>query len=255
MRYWCFIAIVFVLIFQSDSLFAQKEKEKEITYKSMVWYEFSEEMEFRKKWILELDGEERHYINPLSQSEFKVGIGGGYIINKHWRAMLGFSYAQEEDEGAGVPELRVEQEFYNKQKFKWLVISNRYKIEERFIQDAEAGNLSGDYFFALRFRYRLGLDFTLAEFGENKNALKLKVNDEIMINAGKEFVKNIFDQNRFYGGLSYTPVKGLSIGIGYMNAFKERKSGYKFYDKHIVRISIEHELSFPGKKAKQQLSQ
>ncbi len=240
---------ILLLCILAQSLVLSAQTEKEVTKRKMIWYGFSEEIEIRKKWHINAEFEERHFIDSLQQAEYKFGLSGLYDINKNWNAGIGVSYAREGFNEFILPEFRLEQEFNNKHKYKWLTITNRYKIEERFFRSKVSGEVPEEYNFAMRFRLRLGFDLTLAKFGENKNPLKLRLNDEIFINAGKMFVKNIFDQNRFYAGISYRPVKSLTFGAGYMNAFKQRKSGYKYYDKHIIRFSIEHELSF-GKKKK-----
>ena len=235
------------LLLQAFSSFAQDEKE--VKKQKMIWYSFSEEIEIRKKWHIGAEFEERHFFDPLLQEEYKATLSGAYDISKNWRAGIGLIYAREGFDEFILPEFRVEQEFSNRHKYNWVAITNRYKIEERFFRDKEDGVIPKEYYFSMRFRYRLGFDFTLAKFGKQEHPLKLRVSDELMVNAGKMFVKNIFDQNRFYAGISYSPVKSLTFSAGYMNAFKQRKSAYKYYDKHILRFGIEHELSF-GKKKK-----
>jgi len=77
----------------------------------------------------------------------------------------------------------------------------------------------------------------------NKNqALSVKTGDEILLNAGKSIVHNVFDQNRIFVSLNYQFSNNLSAEAGYMNAYQERSSGTQFNNSNIYRFSIFHKL-------------
>jgi long-subunit fatty acid transport protein len=71
--------------------------------------------------------------------------------------------------------------------------------------------------------------------------------DEIMINAGKNIVYNYFDQNRVYIGVGYAFSDDLSLQIGYSNIFQQKPVGNQFIVGHALRVSLYHSLDLRKK--------
>ncbi len=74
------------------------------------------------------------------------------------------------------------------------------------------------------------------------------VYDEIMINGGKNIVKNTFDQNRIYGALQYGVNKNIALELGYLNSFQQRPSGVDYFDRDIIRFTFYHKINLQKKK-------
>ena len=102
-----------------------------------------------------------------------------------------------------------------------------------------SGIVSGTTFF-WRFRYRIQGDYDF--WRKKKKYLKAIVYDELMINAGKEVVNNVFDQNRIYVGLQYGINSSLALELGYLNSFQQRASGFDYFNRNIIRLGIYHKL-------------
>jgi hypothetical protein len=77
---------------------------------------------------------------------------------------------------------------------------------------------------------------------ERKHPLKLKISNEILLNAGSKVVRNTFDQNRFYTGVNYAITKNISVECGYLNWFQQRPTGDQFYNRNILRLSLFHKI-------------
>ena len=62
------------------------------------------------------------------------------------------------------------------------------------------------------------------------------VNDEVLINFGKEIVNNYFDQNRLFFGFKYQVSDHSNLQVGYMNLFQQFGSGNKSRDINVIRF-------------------
>ena len=94
-------------------------------------------------------------------------------------------------------------------------------------------------FNSFRFRYLLGWTFPIIK---NKNKTEelvfVKIQDEIMINAGSKIVQNTFDQNRIYFALNYKISNKFSVETGYLNSFQQQPTGDDFFNRNILRLTI-----------------
>ena len=71
--------------------------------------------------------------------------------------------------------------------------------------------------------------------------MSFKAGDEIMLNAGKKIVKNIFEQNRFNTAISYRATKYFTFDLGYTYGFQQKSSG-DYNEANIFRFSIQHRI-------------
>jgi hypothetical protein len=112
-------------------------------------------------------------------------------------------------------------------------INHRYWTEFRFIEKAEKGY----QFNNIRFRYQFQIKYVISEKFETYAF------EEIFINAGKKIGPNVFDQNRFGGGIKYMPSKALVLDLVYFNWFQETATAEQFYSRDIVRFTLSQNLS------------
>jgi hypothetical protein len=143
-----------------------------------------------------------------------------------------------------VPELRPHIQVGHKKPYKHLTVIHRYRVEARFFHNVneDQTELADGYNFGnYRFRYQLQLQIPLWKIS-GKSSLKLRINDELMINAGRHITRNVFDQNRIYAALLMDITPDLGVEVGYMKWFQQRPSGVDFYDRNILRFSFHHRL-------------
>ena len=98
------------------------------------------------------------------------------------------------------------------------------------------------YNFNFRFRYQLTADYIVFKSKDKKQSVSLRAADEIMVNAGKNIVYNMFDQNRIYGAVLYQPVRDFTFELGYMYLFQQRSSGSQYLHGDIIRLNILHRI-------------
>jgi hypothetical protein len=124
---------------------------------------------------------------------------------------------------------------------KRLIIQQRLRIDERFIHKNNGKELLDGYDFNFRFRYRLQVTYRINKL-EATNATILKLSDELIVNAGKNIVYNHFDQNRIYVGIEQGINKTISAELGYLHWYQQRASGNQFFDRDIIRFTLNHKI-------------
>jgi hypothetical protein len=179
------------------------------------------------------------------------------MIASNWDFGAGFCFfLTNTDPSVGfeleIPELRHFIEFNNKQKLKHVIVSHRYRLESRYFHNISGNELAKGFSFgSMRFRYQFGVDFLLNKPKEEKNAWKLKLVEEVMLNFGNKIKYNLFDQNRVYITLQYAPIKAIAFEIGYLNSFQQRPSGYNYFNRNILRFAIINNIELKHKKKDQ----
>ena len=228
----------------------QAQETKQITNQNLIWYGYFNTLNFSEKFFLTTEFQERHFVLPFAQSQFLIRPHLHRKLNDGWDVALGMCvFWQNTNDpyktSITVPELRPHLEFNQKQKLKRINIEHRYKLESRFFHNTNAArtDLEDGYFFGnFRFRYRLQLVIPLIRYN-NEGSLKLKISDELLINAGHSIVLNTFDQNRFYAGINSDITKNISFEIGYLNWFQKRVTDADYYNRHILRFTLSHRIN------------
>ena len=132
-----------------------------------------------------------------------------------------------------VNENRLVQQAQLSQSVGKIQLSQRLRIEERWIQKVINGELSDIYRYSTRFRYQLALSIPLSK---NKYIPSLAFADELMMQSGKDIIYNNFDQNRFFAGIKQQITPSLAADFGYMHVWQQRLSGYQYNRNHTIRL-------------------
>ncbi|NMH88882.1 DUF2490 domain-containing protein [Flavivirga algicola] len=178
------------------------------------WLIYIGSKKLNNKWNLHHEVQYRNYdaIGDLEQLLLRTGLGYTFNEGKN-NVLLGYGYILSENyvgdtnNKVSVNEHRIFQQFVSKQNIGSVVLSHRYRFEQRFVEDD----------FKMRFRYFLAfkIPFKTKEKGNSK--FYLSAYNEIFLNTKS----SVFDRNRSYGGLGYTINKNIRVEAGYMNQFFE----------------------------------
>jgi Protein of unknown function (DUF2490) len=111
------------------------------------------------------------------------------------------------------PEHRIFEQLLLKQKINKVTITNRFRIEQRWLGKLKPNTEREieDWVFVHRFRYLLKTQMPIYKkwYGW--------LGDEIFIGAGKNLGVNIFDQNRLHFNVGYKFNSNISVEFGYLN--------------------------------------
>jgi hypothetical protein len=229
--------------------------QKNITKQQLIWYSFFNTLQFNEQWSLQTDVQERHYINPTAQHQLVMRTALHRALPQGWDVSAGMClFLQDPNDPEAVirlrvPELRPHLQVAHRKQYKHLTVIHRYRTEARFfhnVSDDKTELADGYDFGNFRFRYQLQLQIPLWKISE-KSSLKLRVNDELMVNAGRNITRNVFDQNRIYAALAMDITPEYGVEIGYMKWFQQRSSGVDFFDRNILRFSFHHRFRFNKK--------
>ena len=235
--------------------FASKaQTKKNVDHQSLLWTRYYNQLTLNNKWSLHTEFDNRIFTNtnPIKENLHLLRLQGRYKINANIELGGGFAYFAVTTQDPEVsfdfriPEYRGQQDITWKQDFGNFTLNQRFQIEERYIRNAnKEGLLSGTTYF-WRFRYRLQGEYSC--WKKENQYLKAIVHDELMINSGKNVVKNTFDQNRIYAALQYGVNKNIALELGYLNSFQQRASGVDYFDRDIIRFSFFHKINLYKKK-------
>lgn len=248
MKVLTFSFILFFCLF-SNAIFAQTNSKQNAT-QNIVWYGYYLTLEFSPKWRLVSEVQERHFIDPFAHQLWLARTRLYRSLGHNWDAGLGYTTFWNNpntpctENCLTIPELRPYQEFQYRQTLgKGWSLRHRYIIEERFFRKTENGKLAKGYDFNWRFRYQIGADYDLFKLKKTEQRVRLRFFDEVMVNAGTRIVSNMFDQNRLYAGFLIPFTKKMSFELGYMHWYQQRSSGNQYFNRHILRLGINHQIN------------
>lgn len=226
--------IILLLLASPLALLAQKQVSHQQTY----WLRYQNQLYFTEKlsWINEIDN--RRFFSPGIQNQLIVHTRINYL-HKNVEPSVGCSfswqYAQEPEKGYDVvvPEIRPFQEVTHHVRLaKKLKMTNRVRVDDRFIRHHSGGELTPGYDFLLRFRLRTQLAYTLRE------KYVFKASDEIMINDRN----NTFDQNRVATSVEFLLAKKYSVELGYTHIYQQRSNNNGFFARDVLRLTFLHKF-------------
>lgn len=234
-----FSLLIFLLLI-GNSVIAQKN----ITNRVQSWYGYFNQTRITDKFGFWLDVHFRNLeARHPHQTIFRPALT--YYLNDNFRINVGYAYAYnfaQEGKSAAFQEHRPWQQLWWRTKYPGFVTTQWIRTEQRFVQQ-----LSGDYNFNYRFRYNVLLQVPLIGKELKEKTPYFVVQDEIFINAGKNIVNNVFDQNRFFVGLGYYFTDHLHVQLGYMNIFQQRPTGIDFYNNDCIRLFLFHSIDLRKK--------
>ena len=244
----CFCLSIWLglMLFVNTAVWAQKQ----ITYQKLVWLRYNQNLSLSEKWEMVNEVEDRRFVFPGKQHQLVFRSTLLHNAPHNLQPGIGFTYFRQSPQDPRstsnlvVPELRPHQEINFRNKFgdRWS-LRQRFKLEERFFRKVSEGELAKGYNFAFRFRLKIDLYYALIKDKEEKDRVLLTVSDEVMVNAGKQILYNVFDQNRVYGGIRWNTGDKTAIEGGYLWWYQQRLDGKSFYHRDILRFTFYHKIS------------
>lgn len=236
-----------VILLPSGKIFSQDNPlEKTNINQTMVWYRYQNRLLFSDKWEWHSHIDNRRFLDhghlqhtwvfrtqPFFNISDKLAVSLSYVF---------FLQSPQDPENKSrlmVPEHRPFQEIVIKNDLGKFLIRHRYRLEERYFRKHGGDQLLPGYNFNWRLRYQFQAQRKLFNWGEGKT-IHLRLAEEIMINFGKSIVYNTFDQNRLSAALYMNFNRYFDVEAGYSHWFQQRADGKSFYNRHILRLAINH---------------
>lgn len=231
-----FLTLIAVCLLSSE-VFGQKQVETQ----NLVWTRYHLKADLSDTYRIRQEIENRMYWSTWQQHQFVARTFVDRKLGKGWSTGAGFTYFEQtlpHAPDAGVytkrTELRPQLELsYTQNLLERLSLNHRYWSEFRIFEQP-----GGDFKYGnTRFRYKLELRYDLWP------DLTLTGYDEIHLNIGNDITHNVFDQNRYGGSIRYKFTPAVNFEIGYINWFQQRTSGFEFFNRHIIRFTLHHNIN------------
>ena len=217
---------------------------KEILPQSLTWFRYYNKLVVSPTWQVQTELEGRWFVFP---GRFHQGVGRVNVLRQRGNGPSlgagGTVFLQTLPQLANEaidrvrPELRPHQEVTLSHPVGPVKFSHRYKVEERFFQRTSQDPSD----FNLRFRYKIEVQLPLPIDG--KQPVLLRAYNEVMVNAGKRIVYNVFDQNRVYASAQVGLSPHWALELAYLHWYQQRVTGTEFYSRNIARMTVTHSLS------------
>lgn len=174
---------------------------------------------------------------------FRPGIN--YQLNKTMVLSAGYAYISNRRTISNVsgylPEHRVWEQVIINHKIKKMLVSHRFRLEQRFLPRAivQSDQLETDgYELAGRFRYFIRNILPLNKQESFTKGMFFALQNEVFINTGNNKYVNgsFFDQNRLYLAAGYRINAGADLEFGYMNQFVKGTGSQKTRN-HILQLA------------------
>lgn len=248
------VFIIFLLMcLSATSLQAERQK----IYQGSVWFRYMNILQLPQNWRIRSEVENRVFIQPeVKEHQLLVRNQAEKHFKKGWHLGLGFVFFAN---GANDPELSTtllapEQRPYLEAGYRqsvndWFNITHRYRAEWRFLHNVNSNltALTDGYRNFFRFRYQLNLEFIPFKKGEKE--LRLRLADEVMLNAGKNITRNIFDQNRLMAAVQFNVNERLGFEAWYIFWMQQQANGDQFFSRQILRLGIVSNFDLSNKKS------
>jgi hypothetical protein len=212
------ILITIVCFFITSICFSQNNRQND--FNNINWVQFFGTKKLGKKTALlfEYQWRRTNVFKDWQQGLFRTALQ--YKIND--AASVAFGYAQAETHAYGdfpiaangtFPEHRLFEQAILKQNIGKFSITNRFRIEQRWLGAVKAGSdrTIEKWNYVNRFRYLLKIQYPISK------KIYGWLGDEIFIGAGKNVGQNIFDQNRLHVNIGFAFSKNISVEMGYIN--------------------------------------
>jgi hypothetical protein len=210
---------------------------------SLYWIRYQNQLNITPEfyWINEIDN--RRFFDPHIENQFIMHSRLHYVKDRwNFGAGLTFSwvYAQIPENGFSHSTAEVRPVIEGAYEFpaRKVLIQQRVRIDNRFIEENQDQSVWENSFYVFRFRYRLQARIPLKANEDGSTTIWLRLSEEIMLNSEE----NTFDQNRIYAAAEFVLNKKLMLETGYIFIYQQRFGTEDFFSRHVLRFSIIHNL-------------
>jgi hypothetical protein len=185
------------------------------------------------------------------QSLMRVGLD--YYLPNKTMATVGYGWIVsfpygEQPIAVATTEHRIWQQFVLNQNIGRFYFNHRYRLEQRFIENASLdanGEKQVDGFkFRQRARYRFLVTVPITKKTLEDNTLFFAAYDEPFLGFGKGISTNFLDQNRLYFALGWRFDKDFNVQLGYLSQRVMKSDGVKIENNNTMQLGLTYNLDF-----------
>ncbi len=191
------------------------------------------------------------FASQWQQSLLRLGVD--FYLPKNALLTLGYGWIVtfpygEQPIATEVHEHRIWQQFVLQDNIGRLYFHHRYRLEQRFIEnarlDATGARTVDGHSFRQRGRYRLLVSIPLSKKTMEDNTLFFSAYNEVFLGFGKGIQKNVLDQNRLYLALGWRFNKNANLQLGYLNHYVIKGDGAQKERNHTLQAGLTYNLDW-----------
>ncbi|MGZ3862841.1 MAG: DUF2490 domain-containing protein [Bacteroidia bacterium] len=235
------IKYLIIALLLSSFAFGQ---DKKTVNADMVWIGYFNSVKLNSRFAINSDLQGRTRNSLLSQYVTRTGLVFG--VNSKLYLVGGFAaffYPQSTDQNLLKNEWRPWEEVMIADNIGNLKINHRFRAEQRYNQVIVKNDLTDDYSYTNRFRYKIDLQYPLFHSEKVIHAFYFIAANELMINTGKSIKYNYFDQNRTSVGISYKATQSFTFQVILMHIWQQQSNGYTVENDKVLRFNIYHTIN------------
>ena len=194
------------------------------------------------------------FATDWQQSLMRVGLD--YYLPKKAMLTAGYSWIVsfpygEQPIAVKFNEHRIWQQLILQENLGRFYFHHRYRLEQRFLENATLDNNgekeSEGYRFRQRARYRFLVSIPISKKTMEDNTLFFSTYEEVFLGFGKGIQKNILDQNRLYFALGWRFDKDMNVQLGYLNHYVIKGDGEHKEMNHTLQAALTYNLDLQKK--------
>ena len=210
---------------------------------NMFWAGYYNTTRFNSKWSLSGDAQIRTKDWAGKWSQLLIRSGAGYNFNNRLSVTVGLAFfknAQYADKDLLLKnEWRPWQEVSYQLLLHKINFTQRLRGEQRFLQVIKNNELSKDYQYIFRLRYKFEFQFPL-----KTDKVKLLAANEVMVNPGYIHSSSFFDQNRTFAGINFKLNSTSGLQCQYVKIFQWHSNTSVMDNQNIVRVNFVQQFNY-----------
>ena len=178
--------------------------------------------------------------HTLSTKFFRAGINFYTSKSSMITAGYGFFYTEPTREnvfGSIVRENRVWQQFLMRKKTNYVFMEHRYRLEQRFIENATLNTTLTDH----RARYRFQAIVPFYNISPYLRYFFFATYNELMLNFRWNSA-DVYDRNRLYFALGVQVSPKLNFQIGYLNQLATQNAAPNLEVNHLFQVGVSYNM-------------
>jgi hypothetical protein len=240
-----FLILIIGTCFQLSNVSAQAVTQ------TNAWFMYFGNHRINEKFGLHTEYQFRRsdFATDWQQSLMRIGLDY-YLPNKAMATagygwIVSFPYG-EYPIAVEITEHRIWEQFVLNQNIGRFYFNHRYRLEQRFIEnaslDANGEKVVDGYNFRQRARYRFLVTVPITRKTLEDNTLFFAAYDEPFLGFGKGIQKNILDQNRLYFALGWRFDKDFNVQLGYLNQRVIKSDGVRIENNNTFQLGVTYNL-------------
>lgn len=243
------LALTLLFVLCNLTIFGQKN----IANQNGAWLMYFGNHKISEKFSLHTEYQFRRsdFVKNWQQSLARMGLDYHFdnnnSITSGYGWIVSYPYGLQPIQ-VNTTEHRIWQQFITQSKLGRLHFNHRYRLEQRFIENASLNTANekvvDGYKFRQRARYRFLINIPINHKEMTGNTLFFSTYDEVFLGFGTGIGKNILDQNRLYAALGWKFNARSNVQLGYLNQIIVKTNGVNLERNHNLQLSWTYNMDF-----------